>query len=160
MKMRLVLSLAVLLLVPPAFASLIVYKVTPDSTADGGATAQYRRLNDGTYSFTFTRYLANETASWPGSKVSDLNVTDIATLEIRSGDKLLARTSVAGEAKDDTMVFSFTLARECIAQSHFTLSEYVQHKDPAQPRFLGGVMFELDLSDIDKRLQATTPQHP
>jgi hypothetical protein len=160
MKTRFILPLLVLLLLTPALALLLVSKVTPESTAEGGATMQYRRLNDGTYTFTFTRHMASELRTLPDSKLPDLNFNNFAMLEVRSGDKLLASTRVAGEAKDGTIVYNFTLARDCIAQSRFLMSEYVENKDPARPRFFGDMMYELDLADIDKRLRAAVPEHP
>lgn len=172
LRSALQLSLFLLLMTLPAFALLEVQTVTPDSTEESGMTLKYQRAKDGTYTFTVTRYPARELLSWPGARLADLEFHDAAELEIRTGDqsgdqsgdaaktKLLAKTRVASEEREGTRIYVFSLARECIAHSRFTVYENVQHKDATQLRRLGGSLFEVNLAEIDRRLKAAVPLHP
>jgi hypothetical protein len=159
MKIRFVL-LAVLLLVSSAFALTEVQDVTLDSTEEMGMTVQAKRMKDGTYEFTVTRFLTTELKHYPGAEIGDVIFEDSADLEIRGGDKLLGKTRVAPDKKGANLVYSFILARDCIAPSRFAVVETVRFKEDKWPRPLGRVMFDVNLADIDKRLTATAPQHP
>jgi hypothetical protein len=157
-------SLLVLLIISPALALLEVQDVTPDSTEESGMTVKFKRSKEGVYTFTVTRYLKAEALSWPNTEPGDLIVENMAELEIRKGDKLFGKMRLAPQKQEenskDKIIYVFDLAKECIRDSHLSIWENARHKDDSQPRRLGGSLFQLNFVEIDRRIQASIPQHP
>src|SRR5687767_9664140 len=125
-------------------------KVTPEWTKEAGITVQTSQLADGNIGFTFTRYLFRAPSFTPNST---LIIARKAPLEIRNrAGALLATTNVAGEAKesaiptDNIIVYSFSVARECISHSRFTLREYDDSKDPQRQGTYVGTSWEYQVN--------------
>lgn len=161
----LTLLLIVALIISPALALLEVQDVTPDSTEESGMTVKFKRAKEGAYTFTVTRYLKAEALSWPNSQPSDLIVENMAELEIRKGDKLFGKMRLAPQKQEepntDKIIYVFDLSKDCIRDSRLSIWENVRHKENAQPRRLGGgSLFQLNFAEIDRRIQASIPQHP
>jgi hypothetical protein len=157
MKIRFVLP-ATLLLVAPALALSSVMIVRSDTTEENGATARATRGKDGAYDFTMTRWTRD-----PGNRLGEggdeYTIVSTSELEIRRGDKLLAKTSVACEESPEKRVYAFSLARDCIPQSRFRITEHRVFKDPER-QSRGGAIYECDIAEIGASAQAREPQHP
>lgn len=141
-------------------------KVTPEWAKEAGITVQTSQLADGTIGFTFTRYLFRAPQFTPNST---LMIARQAPLEIRNrAGALLAKTNVSGEAResavatDNTIVYSFSLARECIGHSRFTLNEYDDYKDPQRQGTYKGSRwaYDVNLSDFITFSRTAPPEHP
>lgn len=146
---------------------VMLQKVTPEWTKEAGITVQTSQLADGTIGFTFTRYLNRAPGFTPNST---LMIARKAPLEVRNrAGALLATTNVAGETKesaiatDNTIVYSFSVARECIGHSRFTLREYDDYKDPQRQGTYKGTRwaYEVNLKDFSAPIpERRTPEHP
>ncbi|HEY0076951.1 MAG TPA: hypothetical protein VGB77_22895 [Abditibacteriaceae bacterium] len=159
MKIRFALA-AVLLpfLLQPASALTRMDKVTPDSTKESGITMEAAKREDGSIGFTVTRYLDKE-RKFPAD--SELTSRWSAHLELRNPAGTVLSTIVAGEAKKDTVVYWFALSREAIANTRFSLSEYMAHKDPERLLLGGGTIYEFNLPDFAAPLfKRKPPEHP
>ena len=147
-------------LVPlPSHALRLIKKITPDSKEEMGMTVKFKRAKEGAYSITVTRHnVAGEFALVEGKAVIDAR-TDArismqadykADLEVRKGDKLIARTPVAAEKQGNNLIYAFEIARDCIKDSRFSVME----------SGFGPEIYEVDLKEIDRRIEASIPEHP
>ena len=152
--------LTALLAALPAGALLMVRMITPDSKEESGMTVKYKRAKEGTYSFTVTRHNARAGVTTVESEAVDFQRNYSAYLEVRKGDQLLARTTVAAETQGNNLVYTFDLAHDCIKTSRFTVTEGVIPSTAGQVRSFWGDMYEVDMKEIDRRIQAAIPQHP
>lgn len=162
MKIRLaVFAVAAVLLsvMKPASALTVMDKVTPDSTKESGITMEATKREDGSVGFTVTRYLDKE-RKFPAD--SELVTRRRAHLELRNPAGLVLSTIVAGEMKKDSEVYWFALSREALSNTRFSLSEYMDYKDPDRVRLLGGgTIYEFNLSDFAAPLfKRKPPEHP
>lgn len=132
--------LAVLLLFSPAgaLAAKLLSEMTPDNLQRSGFTMQVENRKDGTVAFTFSRDLAKARSFEPGS---DLRLRRSATLKVMGKTGLLAECAVEPTEKNDTLTYRFALARDCVADSRFTLAEVEDYKEGVGEGYLGGGTF-------------------
>ena len=152
--------LAVLVGCWPAFALKAFSKVTPKWTKESGITVQTEKRDDGSISFTVTRYL-DEKPKYPAD--SDFMVKRTAFLKIGTPYGDMARTNVAAEEKKGTLVYWFSLSRVAVPHSTFTLSEYDDYKDTEKREHLigGGSIYEFDLAEFAApHMKPKLPDHP
>lgn len=161
MKMRLAVAVVTLVsLSAPAFALKLMQKVTPQWTKESGITVQTEKREDGSIGFTVTRYL-DKARKFPAD--SELTIDRTAHLEIRNSRDSLAQTRVEGTVTKDSVVYWFSLSRDCVSHSRFSLSEYDDYKDTENKPHLigGGTNYEFDLTEFAAPLlKAPLPAHP
>ena len=93
---------------------------------------------DGMVQFTLTRDLSKARSFPPAS---DLQVTRSATLQVFGKSGLLAKCDVVPNKQQNTITYRFVIARDYVAESHFTLAEIDDYKDQTQKGLLGGGAF-------------------
>ena len=144
--------------IQPVSALTRMDKVTPNWTKESGITTEVAKREDGSIGFTVTRYLEKE-QKFPAD--SELITRRRAHLELRNPAGTVLSTIVAGEIKKDTEVYWFALSREAIANTRFSLSEYMAHKDPERLLLGGGTIYEFDLAAFAEPLfKRKPPEHP
>lgn len=159
MKIRFVVAAMLLsFLLQPASALTRMDKVTPEWTKESGITMEAVKREDGSVGFTVTRYLDKERKFHADS---ELTSRWSAHLELRNPAGTVLSTTVAGETRKDTVVYWFVLSREAIANTRFSLSEYMAHKDPGELLLGGGTIYEFNLPDFAAPLfNRKPPEHP
>lgn len=160
MKIRFVVAALLLSLFnAPSFALTRMDKVTPEWTKESGITMEAVKREDGSIGFTVTRYLDKE-RKFPAD--SELVTRRRAHLELRNPAGVVISTIVAGETRKDTVVYWFALSREALSNTRFSLSEYMDYKDPDKERLLGGgTIYEFNLPDFAAPLfKRKVPEHP
>jgi hypothetical protein len=144
MKMKLTLCAggvaAALLLFSPAgaLAAKLLSEVAPDSLQRSGFTMQMENRKDGTVAFTLSRDLAKARSFEPGS---DLRLRRSATLKVVGKSGLLAECAVEPKEKNAPLTYRFALARDCVADSRFTLAEIEDYKEGVGEGYRGGSTF-------------------
>lgn len=83
-----------------------------------------------------------------------------ADLEVRKGDKLIVRTAIAGQKQGNNLIYVFEIARDCIKDSRFSLSENYEGRTIEPSRSFGADIYQVDLKEFDRRIEASIPQHP
>lgn len=156
--------LATVLVALPSNSLRLIRTITPDSKEESGFTVKYKRAKEGAYSFIVTRHNVFTAAEdLTNEKVIDAPMalqTDYkADLEVRKGDKLIVRTTVAGQKQETNLVYVFEIARDCIKDSRFSLAENYEGKATEHLRTFGEIC-QVDLKEIDRRIEASIPQHP
>lgn len=138
--------LAALLLFSPAEAraAKLLCEMTTDNLQHTGFSMQVENRKDGTVAFTLTRDLAKARSFEPGS---DLRLRRSTTLKIVGKSGLLAACDVEPKEKNNTLTYRFVIARECVADSHFTLAEIDDYKEELGEGLIGGgTYFEFRLA--------------
>ena len=138
--------LSALLLFSPseARAAKLLSEMTPDNLQRSGFSMRAENRKDGTVAFTLSRDLAKARSFEPGS---DLRLRRSATLKVMGKSSLLAECAVEPTEKNDTLTYRFVLARDCVADSHFTLAEIEDYKETVGEGYLGGgTYFEFRLA--------------
>lgn len=147
-------------LVPlPSHALRFIKKITPDSKEEMGMTVKFKRAKEGAYSITVTRHnVVGDFAVVEGRAVTG-GQTDARTamivdykadLEVRKGDRLIARMPVGAEKQGNNLIYAFDIARDCLKDSRFSVME----------SGFGPEIYEVDLKEIDRRIEASIPRHP
>lgn len=147
--------LAALLLFSPAkaLAAKLLSQMTPDNLQRSGFTMQVENRTDGTVAFTLSRELAKARSFEPGS---DLRLRRSATLKVMGRSGLLAECAVEPTEKNGTLTYRFVLARDCVADSRFTLAEIEDYKEGMGDGYLGGgTFFEFRLEHFDEQPTGT-----
>jgi hypothetical protein len=152
--------LVALLVALPASALMIVKVITPDSKEESGMTVKFKRAKEGACSFTVTRHNVPTGVIMIEGKGVDFQDNYAAYLEVRKGQQLIARTTLAPEKQGNSLAYAFDLARDCFKDSSFSFSEGVVPTANGQHRSFMGDMYHLDMKEIDRRIQASIPQHP
>ncbi len=159
MKIRwLAVAFAVLLSVPVQ-ALTVAEKVTPKWTKVEGIAVETAKREDGTIGFTVTRYL-DKARSYPAD--SEWTTRRMAHLELRNPAGVTLSTIVGGQEHKGTVVYWFALSREALNSTRFSLSEYIDYKDPDRgPMLGGGTIYEFNLTEFAAPLvKAPGPLHP
>lgn len=146
-------------LAKPVSSLTVVEKVTPQWTKEEGITVETKKRDDGTVGFTITRYLDKARTFDTNSEFTNKR---LAHLQLRNPAGMVLSTIVAGEERKGTVVYWFALSREAIASTTFSLSEFIDYKDPERgPLLGGGTMFEFNLADFAAPLfKPIAPLHP
>ena len=129
-----------------AYATKLLATVTPDSLQAHGFSMRTENQKDGTVEFTLIRDLS-KAKSFPAD--SGLQVSRSATLRVVAQSGFCAECDVAPNTRNqqNTITYRFTLTRDCIAHSRFTLVEDDDYRDQTQEHLIGGgTHYEFDLA--------------
>jgi hypothetical protein len=140
-----------------AYAVKLRSKVTPDSLQADGFSLRTENQQDGTVEFTLVRNLS-KTKSFPAD--SGLQVSRYATLRVAGKSGFYAQCDVAPSTRSqqNTITYRFTLSRNCITSSHFTLAEDDDYQDQTREHLIGGGMhYEFDLALFAKPPNGKAP---
>ena len=137
----------VLLLSGEAFALKQGAQVTPKSQENLGFSVTTEPRDDGAVRFVITRDLAKARSF---AADSELEVRRSSTLKVSGDSGLIVECPVNADKKKETLVYRFTIARERIATSHFTVAEIDDYKDTENREHLlgGGTYYEFNLADF------------
>jgi hypothetical protein len=127
-------------------AAKSISRVTPESLQADGFSIQIEDQKDGTVQFRLTRDLS-KARLFPQD--SGLRVSRYATLRVVGKSGLLAECEVGPNSRQQqsTVTYRFTLARDCVAHSSFTLAEDDDYQDQTREHLIGGgTHFEFDLA--------------
>lgn len=138
--------LGLLCLAPTAaHAAKLLATVTPESLQEQGFSMKLENQKDGTVEFTLIRDLS-KARSFPAD--SGLRVSRFATLRVCDKSGLLAQCGITPGTRQQNMVtYRFTIRRDCVAYSSFTLAENDDYKDELRESLIGGgTHYEFDLA--------------
>ena len=131
--------LAILCFAPTeAHALKTMQEVTPASLHESGFSMKVENQKDGTVEFTLTRDLS-KARSFPAD--SDLQTRRFVTIKVVGKAGLLAQCDVEPNQQKNTVTYRFTIARDCVPDSHFTLAEIDDYKDQTREHLIGGGTF-------------------
>ena len=129
-----------------AYAAKLLATVTPDSLQAHGFSMRTENQKNGTVEFTLIRDLS-KAKSFPAD--SGLQVARAATLRVVAQSGFCAECGVAPSTRNqkNTITYRFTLTRDCIAHSRFTLVEDDDYRDQTLEHLIGGgTHYEFDLA--------------
>ena len=129
-----------------ASAAKMLATVTPESLQAHGFSLRTEKQKDGTVQFILTRDLS-KAKSFPAD--SGLQVARSATLRVVAQAGFCAECGVAPGTRNqpNTITYRFTLARDCLAHSRFTVVEDDDYRDQTQELLIGGgTHYEFDLA--------------
>jgi hypothetical protein len=145
---RLIASVVLILLLSGEALALKEHvRITPKNQESHGFTVATDRIKDGAVQFVITRDLSKARSFGPNS---DLEVRRSSTLKVSSDSALIVECQVDAEKKKETVVYRFTIAKDRIAHSHFTIAEIEDYKNTeGREHFLGGgTFYELHLAEL------------
>jgi hypothetical protein len=121
-----------------AYALKLMHEVTPDNLQPLGFSLKAENVEDGMIRFTLTRDLS-KARSFPAD--SDLRVRRSGTLAVFGEAGLLTQCEVEPRSKNQIITYRFSIARNCVAASRFTLAEIDDYKDELEEGLIGGGTF-------------------
>jgi hypothetical protein len=130
-------AVGTLLLLGPreACALKLLAEMTPASLQDSGFAMKVENRKDGTVAFTLTRDLSKARTFEPDS---DLRVRRYSSLKVSGQTGLVAQCDVEPGKEKNTLIYRFVIARDCVPNSNFTLSEIEDYKDETREHLIGG----------------------
>jgi hypothetical protein len=121
-----------------AYALKIEQKMTLAGLHDSGFEIKTQNRKEGTVEFTLTRDLLKAKTFQADS---DLQIRRVATIKVFGKSGLLAQCDIEPNTQKNTVTYRFTMARECVDDSRFTLAEIDDYKDQTREHLLGGGTF-------------------
>jgi hypothetical protein len=120
---------------PHAHAAKMLASMTPDSLDQSGFTMKVQTNKDGMISFTLTRDLSKARSF---ATDSELQIRRSATLQLLNTSGPVATCSIEADRKENLVTYRFTIAKDFISQSSFTLADIEDYKDQKRPKYIGG----------------------
>jgi len=140
-------AVVVLLLSGEALALKELARVTPKNQESHGFSVATDQRKDGAVQFVITRDLSKARSFGPDS---DLEVRRSSTLKVSGDSGLIVECQVDAAKNKETVVYRFTIARDQIARSYFTVAEIDDYKNTeGREHYLGGgTFYEFHLADF------------
>jgi len=140
-------AVAILLLSGEALALKKHVRVTPNNEEGHGLSVAMDQRKDGAVQIVITRDLSKARSFSPDS---DLEVRRSSTLKVSSDSALIVECQVDAEKKKEAVVYRFTIPRDRIAHSHFTVAEIEDYKNTeGREHYLGGgTFYQFHLADF------------
>jgi len=140
-------AVVVLLLSSEALALKKLVHVTPKNQESHGFSVASDPRDNGAVQIVITRDLSKARSFGPDS---DLEVRRSATLKVSGDSGLIVQCQVDAAKKKQTVVYRFTIARDRIPHSFFTVAEIDDYKETEGREHLlgGGTYFEFRLADF------------